>query len=125
MHRPAPLGTVEIRDLTVDCVVGVYPEERERLQPLRLDLELELDFAAASARDELGHTVDYAAVAALLDTWLNEQKFKLLETIAVRGCALLLERWPAITRARLTVKKPSAVAEAAYAAARYELRRAP
>jgi dihydroneopterin aldolase len=51
-----PLDRVEIRGFCVDCVVGVYPSERERLQPLELDLTLHLDTRKAARGGELADT---------------------------------------------------------------------
>jgi hypothetical protein len=34
---------IEIRGLRVECIVGVYPSERDEPQPLELDVRMELD----------------------------------------------------------------------------------
>ena len=56
---------IAIEGLVVDCVVGVYPHERDKLQPLRVDLYLELDTRAAGERVDLrGHPLLGALVPA-------------------------------------------------------------
>lgn len=52
-------GAIELRGLRLTAVVGVLPEERDRAQPLELDLDVHVDLAAAAASDALADTVDY------------------------------------------------------------------
>lgn len=117
------LGQIRISDLRVVCVIGVHPHERQRPQPLRLDLELTRDFAQAAASDDVRHTTDYSEVAAAITELLQERRFRLLETLAVEGCQLVLARWPEVQRCALHVKKASALPQAAHAAVRLELSR--
>ena len=61
--------------IDVDCVIGERPDERERLQRLRVDVELAVGEKAAES-DELADAVDYAALAksiraALVDGYLR------------------------------------------------------
>lgn len=110
------MGLIAIQDLRVRCIVGVNPHERKVEQDLFVDLRIETDFAEAARTDHLDHTVDYTAMAALLTSWIRREKFMLIETLAERACALLCERWPQISRCRVTIKKPGALPAARYAA---------
>lgn len=73
---------IRIRDLRVDCIVGVYPHERHTPQPLTLDVEMELDTAPAGESQRLRRSVDYAATASQLAFLLQSCRFDLLETAA-------------------------------------------
>ncbi len=73
---------IRIRDLRVDCIVGVYPHERDTPQPLRLDVQMELDTAPAGEHQRLRRTIDYAAVTSQLAFLLQSCRFDLLETAA-------------------------------------------
>ncbi len=74
---------IEIRGLTVRGVHGVLAEERERSQPFVVDLDLEVDLAEAGASDQLGATVDYAAVADVAVAVIGgPTSYALLETLA-------------------------------------------
>jgi dihydroneopterin aldolase len=53
---------IELRGLRVMARCGVLPEEVARAQPFEVDLELEVDLAAAGVSDELTDTVDYGHV---------------------------------------------------------------
>ena len=114
------LGTISIADLEIRTIVGILPHERENEQNIYLDIELDRDFAEAERTEDVQHTVDYAEVSRVLSEWVQAEKFWLIETLAERGCRLLFERWPEITRAKITVKKPDAVKPARYTAVSVE-----
>jgi 7,8-dihydroneopterin aldolase/epimerase/oxygenase len=78
--------TVEVRGLRVVAVVGALAEERERPQPLQIDLDIELDDAVART-DEVVDTADYAVLCELAVSTITESEPKLLET----ACALVAE----------------------------------
>ena len=70
-----------IRELGVH---GVLPEEQVRPQPFEVDIELLVDTAAAGRSDELGDTVDYAAVCEAVSRVVASEQFRLLERLAAR-----------------------------------------
>lgn len=79
---------IEIRDLRVECIVGVYPHERDTPQPLQIDVRLELEPVLEVHR--LRQTVDYAAIASQIAFVLQSCRFFLLETAATTLARLLL-----------------------------------
>lgn len=84
-HRRAgreELDVIAIERLRVDCIVGVYPHERETPQPLELDVRMYLDTEKAGTSQRLKRTVDYASVATQLAFLLQHCRFHLLETAA-------------------------------------------
>lgn len=105
---------IAIEGLVVDCVVGVYPHERDVVQPLRLDLYLELDTRQAAERERLRDSIDYAAVAGQLGFLLSACRFGMVETAAHALARYLLlppapgERRAQIDALRLRLTKPSA-----------------
>lgn len=76
------LDAIEIRGLRVAGICGVLPEERERPQPLSIDVDLWVDVAQAGATDDLTHTVDYGSVAQRIATLVESSQFLLLERLA-------------------------------------------
>jgi 7,8-dihydroneopterin aldolase/epimerase/oxygenase len=116
------VGVVFLRDLRVETVIGV--EERERLgpQPLLVNLEMDADLDAAARTDDLAHAVDYARVAELVREHAAGARFRLLEALAGSVADLVLERFPLVREAVVRIEKPSAVAHARGAGV--ELRRA-
>jgi dihydroneopterin aldolase len=106
---------IRIRGLKVDCVVGVYPRERDMVQPLHLDADLCLDTEPAARRERLTLSVNYAAIGAQLAFLLRSCRFRMLETAAHALCSYLLappalgERRAQIARVKLTLTKPTAL----------------
>ncbi len=76
------MDRVRIEGLVADCVVGVYPHEREVLQPLRVDLEMRLDLERAAVEERVKYTIDYDFLSAQLVFLLQAARFRLLETAA-------------------------------------------
>ncbi len=72
---------LKLNGIDVDCVIGERPDERERLQRLRVDVAMEICDAAAQT-DELSDTVDYAALAERIRAALVGAKCRMIERAA-------------------------------------------
>lgn len=118
---------IAIRELEVECVVGVNPDERDRRQPLWLDVELRVDTEHAAVTERISKTVDYDAISAQLMFLLKSCRFGLLETAAHVLARHLLappaegERRAAVQEAMIRLTKPRALRSGA--AASVEIRR--
>ncbi len=75
---------IELRGLRVLGICGALPHEQERLQPLEVDLDLEVDLAPAGQTDALPDTVDYGALARAAVGVASTERFTLLERLAQR-----------------------------------------
>jgi 7,8-dihydroneopterin aldolase/epimerase/oxygenase len=113
-------GTTGLKNLHVDCIIGIYPHERAATQTVYLDIELDYDFAAPAASDAITDAVDYDGIAAGVTRLLQESRFQLIETMAERAAAQLLADVPAATAVRIEVRKPAAVPAAACSFVRVE-----
>jgi dihydroneopterin aldolase len=106
---------ISIEGLRVDCVVGVYPHERDIVQPLDVDVSMELDTRRAGESERLSQTIDYAATANQIAFLLRSCSFHMLETAARVLARLLLappasgERRARIQKVRLRLTKPHAL----------------
>lgn len=115
MASGEPRDVIAIEALRVDCVVGVYPHEREAPQPLEIDVELTLDTTRAGTSQRLRRTVDYAAVASQIAFLLQHARFHLLETAAHALLRFLLappslgEERARVASATLRLVKPQAL----------------
>jgi FolB domain-containing protein len=96
---------IELRGLRVSAIVGVLAEERERKQPLVLDIDFERPFRDAAASDDLLGTTNYADVLALAETIIVEGRFLLLETVAHRVAQAVLDFDHAIEWTRVRAHK--------------------
>ena len=103
------MGIVFVRDLRVRTVIGVEEREREAPQEVVVNLDLEADLEPAAATDDLTRSVDYAAVAALVQEHATTARFRLLEAFAGSIAALVLRRFPLVRALAVRVEKPAAV----------------
>ena len=98
------MDTITIRDLAVSFHVGVPEEERRDAQRLLLTVELQHDFTAAAAGDDLTKTIDYYAVTRRLNGFGEGREWKLIEKLATDIAAMLLAEFGA-RAATVEVKK--------------------
>lgn len=85
---------------------GVHDFEKERGQWFVLDVSAGLDLAPAARDDDLAKTVDYGALAREVRGIVESERYDLLESLAERVAAAVLER-PGVTSATVRVAKPS------------------
>ena len=103
---------VFVTGLTVDAEIGLWTEEQGRRQPLAI--EVELDIAGQSWR-HLADTVNYELVVAQARALADSGHIGLVETFAQRLADVCMAQ-PQVTRARVRVTKPGALAPHAVAA---------
>lgn len=102
------MDTIFIEDLRVDTVIGIYDWEREIRQTVSLDLEMSCDIRAAAADDDYAKTLDYKAVAKRVIGFVEEAEYYLVETLAERVAALILEEF-GVRRVMVRLDKPYAL----------------
>ena len=96
---------IELRGLRVVAIVGVLPEERDRAQPLEIDLDLFVDLSPAGRSDHLADTVDYGAVCATVEQVVVTFAPLLLEALAQQIADAVLAIDTRITSATVAVRK--------------------
>ena len=102
------MDKVFIEALEIECVIGIYDWERKIRQPVVLDLEMDSDNRKPAASDDIADTLDYKAISKRLIQFVSESDFGLVETLAERCCAIVLEEF-GVARVRLKLAKPGAV----------------
>lgn len=102
------MDTVYIEDLRIDTVIGVYDWERRIRQTVSLDLEMVYDIAAAAASDDIAAALDYKLVAKRIIAFVESAEFQLVETLAERVAALVLDEF-GVAELVLKVDKPYAL----------------
>ena len=85
---------------------GTLPAERELGQPFVVDVELRLDLRPAGASDDLTKTVDYAEVHRIARKIVDGEPVGLIETLAERIAAAILEDFPLVEATKVKVSKP-------------------
>ncbi len=103
--------TLRLNGIEVACIIGERPDERVRLQTLRIDAELEIP-SAASESDHLGETIDYAALTDAIRAALVAAKCQMIERAAkitfetcTAACRVIVGAHPL----RVTVTKSGAI----------------
>ncbi|MFV2145129.1 2-amino-4-hydroxy-6-hydroxymethyldihydropteridine diphosphokinase [Isoptericola sp. G70] len=102
-----PLDQIRLSGVTATGHHGVLPEERAEGQTFRADVVLHLDTQAAASSDDLSATVSYAEVAEDVHDVLAGSPADLVETVAERIAAVVLERG-AVRAVDVRVHKPQA-----------------
>lgn len=102
------MDKIFLNDLHIDTIIGIYDWERETLQTLSFDLEMDWDIAKAAKSDDIVDTLDYGAIANTIVSFVEESRYQLIETLAEDLCTLLLDAYP-IPKLKLTLSKPVAL----------------
>lgn len=100
---------IDVVDVNIPCVIGVYSEERLAPQPLLVSLGLAVDVRRAARDADLHHTVDYARVMGEVEFVLQESAFLLIESAAEVIAAMVLAGHDLVDEVTVTVKKPQAL----------------
>jgi len=95
---------IVIERLEFQARCGITPEERQRPQPMAIDLELDCETASAATSGHLIDTVDYAQVAERIVELGNKEVCALLETLGEKILTLLFTDFP-VSRVRLWLRK--------------------
>lgn len=99
------MDTIALRGIRAYGKHGANPGERDRVQPFDLDLEIDVDLAAAKASDALSETIDYAALHATIVQTVATHSYELLERLgSVIIDAIFTDA--RILGVRLTLAKP-------------------
>ncbi|MDO8540673.1 MAG: dihydroneopterin aldolase [Opitutaceae bacterium] len=86
---------------------GHLAEENTLGQRFMVDLVMTLDVAEAVRTDSLHHTVDYTQVFALCRDVVEQDRVKLLETLANDIIDRILAKFARVQQVDITIKKPS------------------
>ena len=102
------MDVVFIEDLRIETVIGIYDWERKIRQTVALDLEMAFDNRTPAASDRIEDTLDYKAVSKRLIAFVESSHYELVETLAERCAAIVLEEF-GVAWLRLKLSKPGAV----------------
>lgn len=102
------MDKVFLTGLCVKTIIGIYPEERLKKQPVVIDLELGCDIQAAAKSGEIADALDYHALSEALVEFIEKSRYGLIEAMAEDISHLILSRYP-VTWLKLTLHKPNAL----------------
>jgi dihydroneopterin aldolase len=87
------MDQIVIQDVEVSYRVGVTNHERVRTQRLTVSVVLDHDIAQAAAADDVTKTIDYFLVSRRILGFGEGRSWKLIETIAVDMCDMILREF--------------------------------
>lgn len=102
------MDKVFIEGLQIDALIGIYDWERRIRQPLVFDIEMAFDNRIPAATDSIGDTLNYKAVSKRVIEYVSASDFGLVETLAERVAAIILDEF-GVQHVRLKLGKPGAV----------------
>jgi dihydroneopterin aldolase len=91
--------------LRFDASLGILDHERERVQPIQVDAELNQGTQPLlPADDDIGHVLDYRKVRQIIIAECTAQHVNLLETLIGRLCNRLMQL-PGVVGVRVRIAK--------------------
>lgn len=115
-QAPAPQDVtyrISVRDLDVAWSIGVFDHEHHRMQPIRINLDLEALPLEDWNADDYDCVPCYAQIAERIQQMAAEGHVKLVETLASRIAEMCLED-ERVLSASVRVEKPEALSNAAF-----------
>lgn len=100
------MGVIRIHNLRFHTFNGVLPEERRNGQQLAIDIALDYPIEKRVKNDDLHTTISYAEVRDVVDRFVHEHSYKLIESLANELLNTLLNQFPA-TSITLKIRKYS------------------
>jgi len=104
------MDRVSIKNARFLCKVGVTEEERHQEQDLFVDVDMFLDIRKSAESGEIGDTVHYGDVHDRLKGLIENNEFKLIETIAEKVAKEVLDNFN-VEKVIVRVRKPGALAD--------------
>lgn len=108
----AGIRHVFVRDLVLNCSIGVYDHEREAPQRVRINLDLAVYEHESPLNDDLGRVVCYESISDKVRALMNRGHVNLVETMAEDIAAVCLDD-RRVRSVRVRVEKLDVFADAA------------
>jgi len=102
------MDIVYIKNLQVECIIGIYDWEREVKQRVSIDLEMSTDIRPAAATDDIVHALNYKSISKRVQEFVGSSEFLLVETMAEQVASIVREEF-GVAWLRLRLSKPGAL----------------
>lgn len=100
------MDKIKIQNLTVFANHGVFPEENVLGQKFVVSAVLHTDTRKAGKTDELEYSTHYGEVSHLIQKFMKDHTYKLIETVAEQLAQEILISFPLIQKVDLKIEKP-------------------
>ncbi|MBQ3515171.1 MAG: 2-amino-4-hydroxy-6-hydroxymethyldihydropteridine diphosphokinase [Lachnospiraceae bacterium] len=102
------MDKIEIKELEIFANHGVFEEEKKLGQKFLVSITLFLDVSKAGRTDDLKESIHYGEVSNMVNEWMCQHTFQLLESVAQGLCEEILLSYESsgLKEVEVTVKKP-------------------
>jgi D-erythro-7,8-dihydroneopterin triphosphate epimerase len=102
------MDKIRIEDLHLRCIIGIFPEEREKKQDVLIQATLHTDLQRPGETDDVADTVDYKGIKNSIVELVESSEFLLIERMAASIAWICLAD-EKVERAEVRVDKPGAL----------------
>ena len=100
--------TIRLHNCAFFARHGVFDAEQVLGQRFYVDAALDVTSQSPLGKDDIEGTVDYGAAFGVIEQVITGTRRYLIEALAQDVARALCARFPAVTRAEITVRKPNA-----------------
>lgn len=105
MNKKTNLQIIHIRDLVLNCIIGINENEREKKQKVLINVAIHADLNKACASDKIEDSLNYRLLKKEIISFVEKSSFFLLEKLADQICRLCLKK-DTVYKCEVTVDKP-------------------
>ena len=98
------MDTVFINDLKIDTIIGIFEWEREVRQTVGIDIAIGCDTRKAAAADDIQYALDYKTVVDLVQQFVENNTFNLIESLAEQISNLIFKELK-VSHLNITIRK--------------------
>jgi len=102
------INIIRLKNASFYAYHGALKEEQNIGGKFEADVDIYTDFSEAALRDDLRLTINYYEIYKRINDIVNDNKFYLIETLAMRIADGLLKEYPLIKKVIVRVRKNSA-----------------
>lgn len=102
------LDKIYIRDLSLRCIIGIFPEEREKKQDVIINVVMSADLTKAGQTDDINDTVDYKRITKAILAAIEPSSYGLIEKMA-QVVADICFTDKLVEKVKVTIDKPGAL----------------
>jgi len=102
-----------IKDLEIDCIVGIRKRERKEKQKIYVTAEIYTNVDKAAKSKNIKDTINYSAIIKNIKKLVVNKKYLLLETMSQDIAKLILKN-KKVGKVDILIKKPKAIGKGKY-----------
>ena len=102
---------IKLKDLTLDCYLGVYDFEHKAKRPIVINIEIDYSDESSCRSDNLSDTLDYDIIIKQIKDLIADKRFDLIEKLAFDILQVVFNTDEKIIKAVVTVDKPKIIEE--------------